>query len=232
MSLFVGSLDLGLIQDYSALTITEVKGTMRQLEWDATEPITGLPYRQKDKFELMPISTMDVRHVERIPLGTKYAQVQEIVEARMSKVPQPNILVLDKTGVGVGVSEMFWARKPNCITISPGNKATNPAPREWHVPKRDLISPVQVRLQNGTLRIAKGLPHGDIMMRELLNFRVKISTSGHDTYEAWRENEHDDLVLSLALGAWMAEETFRRVHQSVMNAARSSTVPGYRISPI
>jgi hypothetical protein len=42
-------------------------------------------------------------------------------------------------------------------------------------------------------------------LRELLNFRVKISLSGHDTYEAWREQEHDDLVLAVGLAAWLAE---------------------------
>jgi soluble P-type ATPase len=37
-------------------------------------------------------------------------------------------------------------------------------------------------------------------VRELQNFRVKINiATGHDSYEAWRENEHDDIVLAVAL---------------------------------
>jgi hypothetical protein len=40
---------------------------------------------------------------------------------------------------------------------------------------------------------------------ELLNFRVKINlASGHDSYEAWREGDHDDLVLAAAMAVWSA----------------------------
>ena len=40
-------------------------------------------------------------------------------------------------------------------------------------------------------------------MRELAQFKVKINIStGHDSYEAWREGDHDDLVLAVALACW------------------------------
>ena len=43
----------------------------------------------------------------------------------------------------------------------------------------------------------------DVLVKELLNFRVKINIStAHDSYEAWREGDHDDLVLSVALSCW------------------------------
>jgi hypothetical protein len=39
-----------------------------------------------------------------------------------------------------------------------------------------------------------------------LNFKVKIDPrSAHDSYSAWREEDHDDLVLSVALAAWWGE---------------------------
>jgi hypothetical protein len=38
-----------------------------------------------------------------------------------------------------------------------------------------------------------------------LNFRVKITTNANDTYEAWREGQHDDLVLGLSMACWYAE---------------------------
>jgi len=60
---------------------------------------------------------------------------------------------------------------------------------ERHVPKRDVASTIAVLLQTGRLRIARGLKESETLLRELLNFRVKISLSGHDTYEAWREQE-------------------------------------------
>jgi hypothetical protein len=68
------------------------------------------------------------------------------------------------------------------------------------VPKRDLITATLVLLQNGHLKIAEILPLKDVLIKELLNFRVKINIStAHDSYEAWREGDHDDLVLCVAL---------------------------------
>jgi hypothetical protein len=74
------------------------------------------------------------------------------------------------------------------------------------VPKRDVASTIAVLLQTGRLRIARGLKESETLLRELINFRVKISLSGHDTYEAWREQEHDDLVLAVGLAAWLFEK--------------------------
>ena len=47
----------------------------------------------------------------------------------------------------------------------------------------------------------------DTLIQELSNFKVKITTKGNDTYEAWREGQHDDLVLSVALACWYGENT-------------------------
>jgi hypothetical protein len=49
------------------------------------------------------------------------------------------------------------------------------------------------------------LPVLPAMLHELLNFKVKLSDAGHDSYSAWREQDYDDLVLSLACAAWVAE---------------------------
>jgi hypothetical protein len=44
----------------------------------------------------------------------------------------------------------------------------------------------------------------------MLAFKVEITKSGHDTYgNDWRENEHDDLVLAVALAAWAGERVPR-----------------------
>lgn len=45
--------------------------------------------------------------------------------------------------------------------------------------------------------------HNAVLSSLLTNFfKVKISTSGHDSYEAWREGDHDDLVLAALLALW------------------------------
>lgn len=45
----------------------------------------------------------------------------------------------------------------------------------------------------------------EILTAELQNFRAQITTSGHDSYEAWREGAHDDTVLATALACWFGE---------------------------
>lgn len=75
----------------------------------------------------------------------------------------------------------------------------------WRVPKRDLVGVVQVLIQNQRLRIAAGLPEAEMLLRELEGFRVRISATGHDSYGAWRDGTHDDLVLAVALASWYGE---------------------------
>jgi len=73
------------------------------------------------------------------------------------------------------------------------------------VPKRDLVGAVQVVLQTGRLKIAPGLREARTLARELQNFRMKITDKAHDTYGAWRDGEHDDLVLAVSLALWSGE---------------------------
>jgi len=73
------------------------------------------------------------------------------------------------------------------------------------VPKRELVSRMQVTFQTGRLRIPRRIPHGDLLMRELQNFRMKVPLHRNDDSLAWREGANDDLVLALACGLWMAE---------------------------
>jgi len=42
-------------------------------------------------------------------------------------------------------------------------------------------------------------------VEELQNFKLKITKSANDTYEAWRESVHDDLVLSVGMAVWYLE---------------------------
>ncbi len=75
----------------------------------------------------------------------------------------------------------------------------------YRVPKRDLVGVLQVLFQSGRIKVAGSLKEGETLLRELQRFRAKINLStGHDSYEAWRESDHDDLVLAVALAAWYA----------------------------
>jgi hypothetical protein len=65
-----------------------------------------------------------------------------------------------------------------------------------------------VLLGNRRLAVAPKLEQAKVMERELRTFTVKITAAQNETFEAWRERDHDDLVLAVAVAAW-ATETLR-----------------------
>jgi hypothetical protein len=75
-----------------------------------------------------------------------------------------------------------------------------------HVPKKELVGVLQLLRQGRRLKIAR-LPERDLLVRGLGNFNVKITTAGNETFEAWRERDHDDLVLAVALACWLGESS-------------------------
>jgi hypothetical protein len=145
------------------------------------------------------------RHLQRFPFGTPYPSVVDEVEDMLRRPPLRGCcdLVVDATGVGRPVVDLFSERelRPVAVIITGGMEATEDD-AGWRVPKRDLVSSVQVGLQSRTLRVARDLPEAELLAGELLNFQVKVTAAAHDTYGAWREGTHDDLVLAVALGCW------------------------------
>lgn len=107
-------------------------------------------------------------------------------------------------------SEMMRAvdLSPVAITITGGDTVSRDG-QDYRVPKRDLVSVVQVLLQSERLKIASSLKEAQTLTSELLAFRVSISLKGHDSYGndvgPWRENPHDDLVLAVASATWYGE---------------------------
>lgn len=91
------------------------------------------------------------------------------------------------------------------VSIHGGDRVSQEG-RDYRVPKRDLVGVVAVLLQQQRLRIAERLPQTPLLTQELLHFKVRIDpTTAHDSYSAWREADHDDLVLALALAVWWGE---------------------------
>jgi hypothetical protein len=163
---------------------------------------------------LAPEAPVFVRHLERFELHTRYPEIVEHVKRLLLREPfrrrmRYTSLLVDRTGVGAGVLDSFHEHgvNPIGVTIHGGSAVTeDQLTRSYRVPKRDLVSAVQLRLQNGSLKIAPELALADTLKKELLGFSVKVDPrTAHDSYEHWREGDHDDLVLATALAAWYRE---------------------------
>jgi hypothetical protein len=149
-----------------------------------------------------------LRYLERPKLGTPYPLIAEKIVTLMksNELRDDCDVVVDATGVGKPVIDMISQKGVRVIpvTITGGFNIIS-AYEGYHVPKRDLVSAVQVLLQSRRFKIADSLPLVDVLVREMENFKVKITRIG-ETYEAWREREHDDLVLAVALALWYASK--------------------------
>jgi hypothetical protein len=102
-----------------------------------------------------------------------------------------------------------------------------------YVPKRDLAAAVVAALGSRRLRVASALPDAPMLLAELRKFRMKISDAGNDTNSAWRENDHDDWVLAVALALWRARRRTASFNgkrrESFKRCALAGTAP--RITP-
>jgi hypothetical protein len=231
-SFFVAGLDLGQAQDYTALGVVEVMPTVRPCaieDMDDEYQVAG-----PGQIMIPGSPALALRHLERFPLGTPYPDLVVAVAGRLRAIPGGALLAIDKTGVGAAVVDMFaLVGMPYiAVTITAGNAVTGEG-RDWGVPKRDLVHGLLVALQQGRFRAAARLPAASVMMSELWAFRLKVNpVTGHDSYEAWRETEHDDLVLATALACWLAEREVEARAEAAQEAAlQSLSIGRVRISP-
>lgn len=183
-------MDLGQQADYSALVITERNYLPAPDRPDVEEPHFA------------------VRHIHRWPLKTPYPVVVADVKEMYTRSPlQHSALVIDGTGVGRAVVEMFAAAEVTAF-ITPFSITAGQNPGEGTVPKKDLVGAIQATLSTRRLLFARDLEFTEVLVKELETFRVKVTEDRNETFAAWRERDHDDLVLALALAVW-----YGRPHQ-------------------
>ncbi len=141
-------------------------------------------------------------YIDRLPLGTLFVDIVERVRYIHSKVG--GTVVIDSTGVGAPIVEMARRNIPGEVIgllITAGEKANG-----WNIPKRVLITGLQISFQKKELRLKRGLSFGKTLVEELLNYRVTVTSHKNEVFSPWREREHDDLILSLAIGLYCCKK--------------------------
>jgi hypothetical protein len=193
---YTAGLDLGQKQDPSAVALIER---------------TLIVYDARDAYTCEPITRTECRlvHAERIPLGTPYPQVVRRVCQLLNAAPpaaaEGPALVVDATGVGTPVVDLFRTRAlpgrmvPVVIT---GGDSVRQDGGTFRVPKRDLVSGLQVAFESGSLVLDSSVPAVETLIGELMSMRSTVTARGHERIEAWREGAHDDLVLAVGLAWW------------------------------
>jgi phage FluMu gp28-like protein len=175
---FVG-VDLGKQHDYSTIVIVEKRGD-----------------------ELL------VRGAERIPLGTPYSRLVEILRevVRRPELAGRCSVVVDATGLGEPVMEMIRRADLGCdvtaAVISGGKRASRKKTGKYKtVPKYDLMTGLQVALEDEELKIARRMSEARSLVKELTDIRV----NERGGMGAEGSGQHDDLVMAVALACWRAK---------------------------
>ncbi len=185
--------DLGQRSDPTAITVVERAELTG--DWDAIQ----YAFRKRVEYR--------VRHLERVRLGTPYPDVVERIR-QVTEAPQLAgrvTTVVDATGAGTPAVDMLKRAGLKCQlapVIITGGEMERREKGYFLVPKRDLMAGLLLRLERGQLRITAELAEGERLLREMAAMRVRVTPSGREQYGAWREGEHDDLVLAVALACW------------------------------
>jgi hypothetical protein len=220
---FIVGVDLGQARDFSAIVINECNfATRTHYQKSAFESAAGELRREQ-------IAHHRLRHVERVVLGTSYPDVIARVVQVMDRLPsmsrEPR-LVVDGTGCGRPVIDMMRKSqlRPLAVTITAGSAETIEG-MNARVAKRILASTVAVALDYARLQVVADGPHVEVLRGELRAFKVKVNSNQNESFESWREADHDDLVLGSALAVW-AGERLRQRHRvnpnwSLLDPARS-----------
>jgi hypothetical protein len=182
-SQFVVSCDLGQSMDPTAVAVLEKKIGVLDFrpKLDRNCNIAGPPQKPDERIE--------VRHLERLPLGMTYPNIVAHVGSLLARAPlcggegqTPAELVIDETGVGRPVGDLFvesGMKSTVRVTITGGNEVTSQGGNRWHVSKTVLVSRLDALLHTGKLKFAAELAESEAMKNELKDFRYGKSINGN-----------------------------------------------------
>lgn len=196
-------LDLGKRQDHTALVVLELTW-----EYGDRNPAT-------QAIALHPKLT--VRQSARLPLDTETVSIPGFVRAAVQQYapkcggPKTNgTLLIDATGNGHTVVELMRREnhglRLNPVCISSGRTAKHLKDSYLSIPRSDLLMRLKLLFERRQIQIDRSAPGVEILQRELIHFE----TAGH-------QQEHDDLVMALALATWQATTD----HQSLLGLPES-----------
>ena len=142
-----------------------------------------------------------VRMLERLRLGTPYPDVVQRVKyiSEMPLIALNRTVVVDGTGVGAPVVDMLRRAGMGCmihpVIITGGTHPSTGLNGGYEsVPRSELLTAMQVLVQQDRLVVAAGCKEAENLKKEMLGLKLKGPGS----------EQHDDLAIALALAVWKA----------------------------
>ena len=170
---------------------------------------TGFAVIERPAVEVRPAEPeYHLRHLERFPPGTPYPDIIEAVARRAGTAPlRGSPVIVDRTAVGKAIIDRLRRSKlaVKMVVIGAGQDVQAADGGGLVVPKKELVTSLQLLLQGRRLKVAPGLPEAEMLTAELAGFRLRrVPISETDATE-WRVGRHDDLVFAVALACWHAD---------------------------
>lgn len=206
---YVVGIDLGTQQDHTAVSIIH-------------EVIRPLDMWGPDQRQLLSAPERAIVAAYRLRLGLDYSKIADhIVGLRENPalLGDPSVGI-DLTGLGRPVASLLRERGFSDfvgVVITSGDNAREVGFDEWRCAKSYLIGSLAAAMSNGALLAAEGLPDGVELRRQLEDYQIEITASGHMTANA-ASGSHDDMVIATAL-AWFAAEHVGPPHQPVQDVS-------------
>ncbi len=224
--------DLGQARDYTAVAVIEQQvwapqATSLSSAWQSPSTLHPKLLEQAlrvDRYAWPDKPALHLRQLQRFR-GAPYPRIVTDIVQMIAQPPYATAgatVVVDGTGVGAAVVDLFRAAGIPIVAVQiHGGDAVTRGVGTLRVPKRDLAGSLQSVLQTQRLVIAAGMEHAQTFKAEAQNFKVKINPeTAHDSYSAWREADHDDLVLAVAMATWFRDWSCRLLD----NAARRNVM--------
>jgi hypothetical protein len=205
--------DLGQSQDYTAIAMIEQEIGRKGFDW------TGFRYQEYENEFSGDEFIYNLVGIKRLPLQMPYPDQVQAVHEILKSIPiagkgfgrhggSANLFLgVDRTGVGRPVVDLFRQKglSPTGVTITGGDQVVQDG-QDYRVPKRELVNLVKVLLQQGRLRISSQIPEYKILISEMNNFTYKINDNANDVYGREGKNNHDDMLLALAVALWVGQK--------------------------
>lgn len=146
-----------------------------------------------------------VRRIVRLHRGMPYPEQVRMVKDLYLQYHSPQ-LILDRTGIGRAIGDLIQEEglQPVMISLTAGDKMSRPEPGCINLPKQDMIASFTRAMQECRLRVVPGCENAALFRTELKAFQLKVSASGHNTYNA-APGSHDDTITAIGLAIWYAD---------------------------
>jgi len=201
------SCDIGRLQDYTAISVVQVKF------YKAKVVAGALPEWSFDPRDVIPVFEVPLLERFQAPYRQTLTRLQEIFDFPQLFLNEREIII-DATGIGDAVLEMAYEMDMDVtpIVITGGDQARYGDER-FYVPRKELVDALVVAFQSRRIRVSPDLDDRLTaqLETEMNNLQIKRSpTTARETYEAISDLKHDDMAMSLAMGIWRAMQDHHR----------------------